>query len=264
VNATGGRGLAAIGGVLAIAGIFLDAYLSTSYWDIDGTFAWFGLILGALALALAAAAYAGNPMDGWLFGIGAFLVGYWGFFPAVLAFAQWDDTGVGLWMTLAGAILIAVGIALPALASGTARSTPSGASSSMLAAGLGIVLIFPSIWLDASGGVSYWDASGHSLGVVLLVLTIVGALAWAGSITGAPTKGADLAVSLILLGLFAATPVESAFNDLGSVDVGGWLGLAGAILAAGGIWAARGDELPRCRVGVGEKRRDCPELRDSP
>ena len=149
MNATAGRGLAAIGAVLAIVGIFLDAILSTSYWDIDGTFAWFGLILGALALALAAAAYAGNPIDGWLFGIGAFLVGYWGFFPVALAFDQWDETGAGLWLCLAGAILIAVGVALPALATGTARSTPSGTSSPMLAAGLGIVLIFPSIWLDA-------------------------------------------------------------------------------------------------------------------
>ena len=116
VNATAGRGLAAIGAVLAIVGIFLTRFFSTSYWDIDGTFAWFGLILGALALALTAAAYAGNPMDGWIFGIGALLVGYWGFFPAALAFDQWDDTGVGLWMTFAGAILIAVGVALPALA----------------------------------------------------------------------------------------------------------------------------------------------------
>jgi hypothetical protein len=246
VNATAGRGLAAIGAVLAIVGIFLDAILSTSYWDIDGTFAWFGLILGALALALVAASYAGNPMDGWLFAIGAFLVGYWGFFPTALAFDQWDETGAGLWLCFAGAILIAVGVALPALASGAARSTPSGASPPMLAAGLGIVLIFPSIWLDASDGVSYWDGpSGHSVGVVLLVLAIVAALAWAGSITGAPTRGADVAVSLVLLGLLAVTPVGSAFNQFGSVDVGGWLGLAGAILAAGGIWAARGAEIPR-------------------
>ena len=77
------------------------------------------------------------------------------------------------------------------------------------------------------------------------MLAIVAALAWAGSITGAPTQGADLAVSLILLGLLAVTPVGSAFNDFGSVDVGAWLGLAGAILAAGGIWAARGAEAPR-------------------
>ena len=42
MNATAGRGLAAIGAVLAIVGIFLDALFSTSYWDIDGTFAWFG------------------------------------------------------------------------------------------------------------------------------------------------------------------------------------------------------------------------------
>ena len=57
-------------------------------------------------------------MDGWLFAIGALLVGYWGFFPAALAFDQWDGHGAGLWLTFAGAILIAAGVALPALASG--------------------------------------------------------------------------------------------------------------------------------------------------
>lgn len=246
MNAMAGRGLAAIGAVLAIVGLFLDAFFSTSYWNVDGTFAWFGLILAALALALTAAAYAGNPMDGWVFGIGAVLVGYWAFFPSALAFDQWDDTGVGLWLTLVGAILIAVGTALPALATGTARSTPAGAGTPMLAAGLGIVLIFPSIWLDASDGQSYWNGpSGHSAGVVLLVLAVLAALTWAGSVMGTPTRGADLAVALVLLGFLAVNPVGSAFNDFGSVEVGSWLGLAGAILASGGIWAARGAEAPR-------------------
>jgi len=184
-------------------------------------------------------------MDEWVAAIGALLVGYWLFFPAAFAFDQWDDTGVGLWLTLAGAVLIAAGAALPALASGAARSTPAGTSTPMLAAGLGIVLVFPSIWLDANNGENYWNAGGHSLGIVMLALTIVAALAWGGSISGAPTRGLDLTVALVLLGLFAVTPVGSAFNDFGSVDVGGWLGLAGAILAAGGIWAARGAEAPR-------------------
>lgn len=246
MNATAGRGIVTIGGILAIVGIFLDAFYNTSYWDIDGTFAWFGLIAAALALALVAGAYTGNPMDGWIFAIGAFLVGYWGFFPAVLAFDQWDETGIGLWLALAGALLIALGPALPAIAGNTVGSTPAGASSAMLAAGLGIVLIFPSIWLDANDGQNYWDYQGHSLGVLMLVLAIIAALLWAASITGiAPTRGADLAVSLVLLGLFAVTPIGSAFNQFGSVDVGGWLGIAGGILAAGGIWAARGAEAPR-------------------
>lgn len=246
MNATAGRGLAAIGAVLAIVGIFLSAIDDTSWWNYDGTYAWFGLIAAALALALTAAAHAGNPVEGWVFAIGAFLIGYYGFFPAALAFDQWDRTGAGLWLTLAGAIMIAAGVALPSLATGHAESTPSGTSPAMLAAGLGIVLAFPSIWLDALDGHSYWNGfGGHSLGIVMLALTILAALAWAGSVSGAPTRGADLAIALVLLGIFAVTPVGSAFNQFGSVDVGGWLGLAGAILAAGGIWAARGAEIPR-------------------
>ena len=58
MNATAARGLAAIGAVLAIVGIFLDAILSTSYWDFDGTFAWTGLVLGGARAAAGRRGYA--------------------------------------------------------------------------------------------------------------------------------------------------------------------------------------------------------------
>jgi ABC-type glycerol-3-phosphate transport system permease component len=106
------------------------------------------------------------------------------------------------------------------------------------------VLIFPSIFLDALTGTSYWNLSGHSLGIVLLVLAVATLLAWAAAWAGTPTRGLDLALSLVLFGLLAVVPVGAAFGDFGSLDTGAWLGLAGGILAAGGTWAARGAEMP--------------------
>jgi len=103
---------AAVGAVLTIVGIFLDFWLDTSYWDYDGTIAWVGLVLGAGALLLVAAGLAGRaPVGGWLFAVGAFLVGYWAWFPAVTAVDDWENTDVGAWLCLGGAGLVAAGAA---------------------------------------------------------------------------------------------------------------------------------------------------------
>jgi hypothetical protein len=241
-----GRVVAAAGCVLVIIGIFLDAFLSTSYWNIDGTSAWFGLILAAIALAIAAAGYVGKQMDGWLFGIGALLIGYYAWFPVATAFDQWKHTGAGLWLTLVGAVLIAGGAATVLWMTNELTSTPAGTSTPALAAGLGIALCFPGIFLHADHGISYWNGPlGHSLGIVLLILTVLAVLVWGATVAGRPTKGLDVLLTLILLGLFAFDPVGSAFNQFGSLGAGAWIGLAGGILAAGGTWAARGAESPR-------------------
>ena len=244
-NGMAARVIAAIGAILAIVGIFLDAFFGTSYWDFDGTVAWLGIILGAAALVLVAAGYARRAMDGWSFAIGAVLVGYWAWFPAVTAFNDWDHTGAGTWLCLGGAALIAIGAGLSLAAAGELHTTPSGASMPTLVGGAGIVLVFPAIFLNAEQDTSYWDGPlGHSLGVTMLVLAIVCGLVWAVTLIGVPTRGLDAAVTLVLLGLVAFDPVGAAFNNLGDLQAGAWLALAGGILAAGGTWAARGAEAP--------------------
>jgi hypothetical protein len=144
------RLVAAIGAVLTIVGIFLDAIPGISYWDSDGTLAWTGLILAAAALLLIAAGHLRSALDGWVFAIGAVLAGYWSWFPAVTAFDDWDQTRAGMWLCLGGALLIAVGSAVTLLAAGRATTTPGGQSPALVA-GLGIVLVFPGIFLDADG-----------------------------------------------------------------------------------------------------------------
>lgn len=173
------------------------------------------------------------------------MIGYWGWLPAVTAFDTWDETGAGTWLAFVGGILVAVGAAISLWLAGAVRSTPAGMLPPALVAGLGIALVFPGIFLDARDGTSYWNASGHSLGIVILILAIAAGLTWAASVAGTATRGLDAALTLILLGVLAFTPIDAAFNSFGSLDSGTWLALAGGILAAGGTWAARGGELPR-------------------
>jgi len=245
VNPMAGRGIALIGAALAIVGLFVNALADQSYWDIDGTLSVFGLIVAILAVLCVLMTYAGWKTDGWLAGLGALLVGYWAWFPAATAFNNWDETKAGVWLCFAGGIVVLLGAAAAITAAGGAASTPAGLTPASLAAGVGIALVFPGIFLHAESGQSYWDGPlGHSLGIVMLVVAIIAGLVWAASTAGTGTRGLDVAVSLILLGLVAFDPIGTAFNNLGDLQTGAWLALAGGILAAGGTWAARGIEMP--------------------
>ena len=236
----GAREVAGAGAVLAIVGVFLDAIQTISYWELDGTIAWTGLVLGGAALLLVVVGYAGVGLDGWLFAIGAALTGYWAWFPALSAFDGWDETGAGMWLCLGGAVLIALGAAASLSLAGLVETTPGGISFPTVVSGVGIALVFPAIFLDAQQSASYWDGDG--LGILMLVLASLCALAWAATIAGVRTRGLDSALTLVLLGLVAFNPIALAFNDLGEIGAGGWLALAGGILAAGGTWSARGVE----------------------
>jgi hypothetical protein len=245
VSISAGRAVAAIGVVLALIGIWIDAVPGSSYWDFDGTTAALMIVLAGLAALALAAGFVAQPMDGAVLAAGAVLLGFDGWFPAATAFDDWDETRAGMWLAFAGAALIVVGAAVSLLAAGLVRATPPGISPPALTAGLGVALVFPGIFLDASGGQSYWDGPlGHSLGVVMLVLAVACTLAWAATVGGMSVRGIDAALAFVLLGLVAFAPVGAAFGDFGSLDAGAWLALAGGILAAGGTWAARGEELP--------------------
>jgi hypothetical protein len=240
-----GRAIAGVGVVLAIVAIWVDAIQGSNYWS-DGTTGVFLLVLAAIAGLGLAAEYAGQTTNGWVFAAGAVLLGFYGWLPVALAFDQWDLLDSGAWLGVAGGALIVIGAGSAYVAAGGAASTPAGTSPGALAAGLGIALVFPGIFIDSLSGTSYWNnpGFGRSLGIVLLVLAVVCGLLWAAAVAGTPTRGLDQGLSLVLLGLLAVYPVGAAFGDFGSLDSGAWLGFAGGILAAGGTWAARGHELP--------------------
>jgi len=239
-----GRLAAAVGAALGIAGVFLDAFADVSYWDLDGTLAWAGLLLGAAALLLVAAGFAGMRTDGWLFATGAVLVGYWGWLPAAFALSKLDQVQVGAWLCFAGALVIAVGAGAVLVLAGQATTTPKGISLASVLSIAGIALIYPAIFLHVEQDQSYWDGPFglRFFGILILALTSVCAVVWAATVIGKPTRGLDAALTLVLLGLVAFDPVDKAFNRFGDLQTGAWLALAGGILAAGGTWSARAAE----------------------
>jgi hypothetical protein len=241
-----GRLAAAVGAALAIVGVFLDAFTGVSYWDLDGTLAWAGIVLGAAALLMVAAAFARLPTDGWLFAIGAVLVGYWGWLPAALAFSELDQAKIGAWLCLAGGVVIAAGGAIVMILTGQASTTPGGISLASVLSLVGIALVYPSIFLHVEQDQSYWDGPFglRFFGILMLTLTSLCAVVWVATTIGRRTKGLDIALTLVLLGLVAFDPIDKAFNHFGDLQVGAWLALAGGILAAGGTWSARAAEAP--------------------
>jgi hypothetical protein len=249
VNAMAGRAIAAAGVVLAFVGIWVDGLPASSYWSGDGTIGAFCLVLACLAALALAAGYAAQGPNGPLFAVGAVMLGFYAFVPAVLAFDDWDQTRAGTWLALAAGALIVIGVGSSYLAAAPS-GTPAGLSPASVMAAVGIALVFPGMFLDASGGQSYWASSGHTLGVVMLVLAVAAGLAWAASFAGMNTRGLDQAVTLVLLGLVAFFPVGAAWGDFGNLDSGAWLAFAGGILAAGGTWAARGLDLPRAAAAA--------------
>jgi len=241
-----GRLAAAAGAVLAIVGVFLDGYAGVSYWDYDGTLAWTGLVLGVAAPLMIIGAVAGAPTDGWLFAIGAVLVGYWGWLPAAFAFSHLDQVKIGAWLCFAGGLVIAVGAGAALVLSGRATTTPSGISLASLLSLVGIALVYPSIFLHVLNDQSYWDGPTglRFFGILMLALTSLCAVVWVITTIGTPMHGLDSALTLVLLGLVAFEPVYQAFDHLGDLQIGAWLALAGGILAAGGTWSARAAVAP--------------------
>jgi hypothetical protein len=248
VNTTAGRAIAAVGVVLAFVTIWIDALPGDSYWSGDGTTGAFVLVLACLAALALVGGYAGRHADGPLFAVGAVMLGFYLFIPAAFAFDQWDVPESGTWLAVCAGGLIVIGAGVSCLASVPAAETHAGLSAASLSAGLGIALVFPGTFLDAtSSGDSYWSSAGigHSLGILLLILAVGAAVSWAAEVAGVGTRGLDQAFPLVLLGYVSFFPVGAAFGDFGTLDAGAWLAFAGGILAAGGVWAAHGTEMPR-------------------
>src|SRR5207244_12241646 len=106
VNAVAGRAIAAVGVVLAFVGIWVDALPAERYWSLDGTIGAFALVLAWLAALLFAGGYVSQWANGPLFAVGAVMLGYYGEYPAVLAFDNWDETKAGMWLAFAAGALI--------------------------------------------------------------------------------------------------------------------------------------------------------------
>ncbi|MGZ4462970.1 MAG: hypothetical protein ACXVZP_09030 [Gaiellaceae bacterium] len=263
--AVAGRLLAALGVALSLAAIWLDPLSSDSatYWD-DHSAGVFLLVTTILCAALLAGSVAPRRMPLGLAGaVGAALWGFYLFLPVFNAFDRLGDIGAGGWLGVAGAGLIVLGAApVGGSVRGAGRgSEPARVAGARLLAGAGFVLVAGSLWFTtlrfSDGSISYWSFAGrHSIGILMLMLAAAGLLAVGiGAVTRLLVLEAlAIGLALLLLGLAAWYPIVLAVDELDTVRPGGWLTVAGSIVAVAAASATFAFE----RRMVGDAQRTLP------
>jgi len=247
-----GRGIATVGIALGLVAIWVD-FGPASFWSFDGSLAGLLLILGVLALLALAGAFVTGDRDydlayGAIGGIG---FGMYLFYPAVLAFDQWDQLDSGAWLGLCSALtFIGASIATWDSDQPAARRSAAGAVIAVIGLGLVVAGLFPT-FID--GGGSYWNISdnGHSFGILMLILVVLEVLAIAAAYSG--SAGVDSAVLLgaIILGAAITIPDQSAFGHFGELGAGAWLmGIGGLLVGVGVLlmWFMSEDAAPEAAV----------------
>ncbi|MGZ4384708.1 MAG: hypothetical protein ACXVY3_08910 [Gaiellaceae bacterium] len=260
------RLLAALGVALSLAAIWLDPLSSDSatYWD-DHSAGVFLLATTTLCAALLAGSVA--PRRRMLLGLagaaGAALWGFYLFLPVFNAFDRLGDIGAGGWLGVAGAGLIVLGAApVGGSVRGAGRgSEPARVAGARLLAGAGFVLVAGSLWFTtlrfSDGSISYWSFAGrHSIGILMLMLAAAGLLVVGiGAVTRLLVLEAlAIGLALLLFGLAAWYPIVLAVDELDTVRPGGWLTVAGSIVAVAAASATFAFE----RRMVGDAQRTLP------
>jgi hypothetical protein len=243
-----GRGIAAVGIVLGLIAIKVD-FGPSSFWSFDGSLAGLLLILelGAL-LALIGAFVDGSREYDLAYGmIGGAGFGIYLFYPAVLAFDQWDQLDSGAWLGLCSA-LVFIGASIATWATDRPSARPSGAGAVVAVAGLALVVagLFPDF---ITGRGSYWNitGAGHSFGILMLILVVLVGLSIAAAWTQSAGMDSALLLGGVTLGAGVAIPAQSAFNHFGDLATGAWLMGVGCLLVGIGVlvmWALSDERAP--------------------
>jgi hypothetical protein len=231
-------------GVLAVSLVAVSGDGDSLRYVDDGTVTAFLVIL--ISLTSWMPAEVGPDSLGGAMGAAAF--GFFLFVPAVHAFDSFGALGPGAWLGIC-TVLIPIGLAVVWAAGRessapvrptTARATPSPGLAVALA---GLILVLVGIWLPgADGGASYWNvsASGHALGLLMLLLVVLNAVLLAAPHVSSRTlANSGLLVAATTFGLVEAGLVSTAFEDLGSLGSGGWVEAAGGLLLLAGVLATR-------------------------
>jgi hypothetical protein len=217
-----------VAGLLAVSLPFAG---DVRYVD-DGTAAAFLIVL--LSLTSLLPADIGRDLPAACAGSAAF--GFFLFAPAAYAFDSLDRLEAGGWLGLCTA-LIPVGALVVFASEGTADGIDR--TPGLVAGTVGIVLIAVGIWLDFSdAGPTYWNlsASGHALGLLLIVLVVTDAgLLAAAAHSSLHVDGAAVLAAAATFGLSAFVVVSAAFGDFGSVGTGAWIEAAGGTLLLAGV-----------------------------
>lgn len=247
-QALAGRAVAGVGVVAGIVAIWLEAISGAgfSYGDDGTTIAYLLVTLLLAAACLVSGATGGPKLDAGAAAAGGAALGFYLFFPAAIAWNDFNALGAGAWLGICTA-LIPIG-AVFASVSGRGWRLPDRQPSAIeaLPAIAGVVLVFVAIWLTATDGRSYWDLStpgSHALGVVMIAFCAAVAMRIFSTLTWASPLSADAGVALaaVTFGLYEAGVVEAAFGNFGQLDEGAWLGAAGALvllLGMASLWSA--------------------------
>ena len=234
--------VAVVGVVVGLCALWIG-YVNTKYtggttikYADDGTVMAAGIvILGLAACCLAASLLLGKvDLDLTAAVAGAVAFGFFLFIPAAVAFKSFGHLGSGAWLGICAG-LVPLGAGAAQLWHRRSDAKAPGVTLWTVGAVIGLVLIVVGIWSKVTNdGFSYWNssASGHALGLLLLILAIVSAILIAIAVTARKAELADLAliVSGILVGLAVAEGIHDAFGSFGDMGTGAWLALAGGLV----------------------------------
>ena len=255
-----GELVAAVGVVLGLIALWMN-YMDTKFtggvtvkYADDGTIMAVGIIvLGLAACCLVASLLGVADLDLVAATAGAVAFGFFLFIPASAAFKSLDQLGSGAWLGIcAGLIPLGAGVAYFA-ARGRSDAKAPGVNPATAVAAIGLVLIVIGIWSEIAdkSGVDYWNASasGHALGLLLLVLAIASALLIAGAVNSRSGLLADLAliVSGITAGLAMGQGIHDAFGAFDKMGSGAWMELIGGLALLLGLIGTRVLKFPAMR-----------------
>ena len=242
-----GEAVAAVGVVLGLVALWMNQVVGTSSkYSNDGTItASIIIVLGIAACCLGASLLGYGDLDLAAATTGALAFGFYLFVPAISAFKSFDWVGAGAWVGIcAGLVPLGAGVAHFS-AREQSDENATAANPATAVAAIGLVLIVTGTWMNvlSKTSTSYWNASasGHVLGLLLLLLALASALLLAGAFDSRSGCLADLAliVSGITAGLAMQQGVKQAFGAFDAMGSGAWVELIGGLVLLIGLIGTR-------------------------
>jgi hypothetical protein len=238
-RARAGRLIAAVGVICGFAAIWTDVVSaegsSTSYGDDGTVFAFLLVTLIPTAFLIVAG------VDGPAAVLGSAACGFYLFIPAGYGFNHFDFLAAGGWLGVC-TVLIPAGMWV-AMAERAARVSSPLPARLVVWSWIGRGLCLAAIWTTAIYGQSYWNLGdmGRALPGLMLVLVLGGAALVTATHPGGRRATLDgaLVLAAATFGLYGALAIGNAFDALGALDVGAWMGAAGGtiiLVAVAGIW----------------------------
>lgn len=252
-----GELVAAVGVVLGLIALWVSYIdkndfggMTAKYAD-DGTIEAVGIIiLGLAGVCLIASLLGAANLDLVAAVAGAAAFGFLLFMPAVFGFKELDKLGWGAWLGICAG-LVPIGAGAAHLWHKRSDAKAPGINLGTAVAAIGLVLIAVGVFMDRvdkPASVTYWksSASGHALGLLMLLLVVVSVLAILAAVNARKGELADLAliISGVTAGLAVAQGVHDAFGSFDLMGSGGWIELIGGLALLLGLIGSKVMKLP--------------------